>query len=231
MLISNLFAVDWQIFNNKDWRKFDNNAYLGIGWSANNAMTSSVVNSTKSSLMTDIGATFLLSNKVYTRLEFDANFLNQEPYVSNWYMGNLKVGYSVEKSILNFVPYLNLGYGTQGAYYSTTSNFNYGVGMLFEFGVTPDMLLYVDPSMGWQLFGSSISNDFDKNVGINNYQLNGTPFSYGIEIGARFIKKDFYLNPFFKYQNYNQSFSGGRYGAQTSNSNQYQINVNFGWLI
>jgi hypothetical protein len=104
--------------------------------------------------------------------------------------------------------------------------------------ITADWLLYADINYQLQNFNGSINTDFNQNV-LNNYasySIIGTPYTYGINIGAKYITKNgFYFNPFFSYQSYQQTFNvtGGsiNFGTLTPSVDQYQFGIKFGLVI
>lgn len=221
--------------NNANWQNFENNVYIGAGFSANKASINQFGTVSTNSPFGDLGMTILLNNKIYANVELNGTFANGGSYVSNWMSGAIKFGYSLQAGSFNFIPYVIGGYGNQGAYYSSANNASYGGGLLSEYMITPSWLLYVDANYQWQSFGSGINNDFNKNV-LNNYatyQLSGNPGNLGIGAGIKYITpKGFYFNPFFKYENYSQSFTqnGGviNYGTLSPATNQFQVGVNIG---
>ena len=90
----------------------------------------------------------------------------------------------------------------------------------------------------WQNYGSGINQDFSSNVLTNvaKYNLTGTPYTYGVELGGKYITNGgYYINPFVKYNDYQQQFSSGignaSYGTLTPETSQFQIGLNFGLLI
>lgn len=231
--VTSLFAV------NAQWQDFENNLYAGGAYSINNSSVAQFGSSSGNSGLINIGTTALLDNHVYFNLNGEANFNANADFISNWYNTTLKLGYSLQPDeILNFIPYALIGYGNQGAYFSSVPSFNYGIGLISELMITTNWLLYTDINYQWQNFTKSINDDFNNNVVDNfaNYILTGTPTSYGIDFGAKYITNNgFYVNPFIKYQYYQQVFSqtGGNidYGTLTPTVNQYQFGINFGLII
>jgi hypothetical protein len=221
--------------NNASWQSFENNMYIGGGYSNNMASINQFGTLSNSSPYIDLGLTALLSNNIYFNVEFDGNFLNKGSYVSNWFYGSIRLGCGIQAGMFNFIPYIIGGYGNQGAYYSSANNWVYGLGITPELMINKNWLLYVDGNYQWQSFSGSINNDFNTNVLNNyaNYQLSGNPGIINVALGAKYVTSNgFYVNPYFRYENYSQSFnqvSGSiNYGTLNPNTNQYQVGVNIG---
>lgn len=232
LLLTSSFADDMQ------WQDFENNVYIGGAYSINNASVTQFGTSSTNSGVLNLGATALFDNKLYVKLAGTANFNSGGNFVGGWYNTDLKFGYALYTAQFNFIPYVLYGYGNGGAYYSTAQNFNYGLGLLTELMVSSQLLIYADLNYQWQNFSGQINADFNKNV-LNNYtsyNLNGIPTTYGIDFGIKFITDGgYYINPFFKYQNYQQSFSQSgsiiNYGTLNPAVSQYQVGINFGLTI
>ncbi|MFN8770766.1 MAG: hypothetical protein ACK5Z5_01095 [Neisseriaceae bacterium] len=226
------FAEDSQ------WQDFENNLYIGGAYSINNATIKQFGSSSSNSGLLNLGATALFDNNLYLNLEGSGNFNSSSNFVGDWYSATLKVGYAIDIQQFNFITYVMGGYGNTGAYFSTAVNPSYGIGLLSEFMISSSWLIYADFNYIWQSYGSELAADFNKNV-LNNYvsyQLDGVPSNYGINIGVKYVTdKGYYISPFFKYQNYQQSFgyfSGNiNYGTLTPAINQYQFGINFGLVM
>jgi len=233
-----LFPVGLACANIVKWQDFENNIYMGGAYGINSASISQFGATSNNSGIADIGATALFNNRVYLKLDGNANFNASGNFIGNWYSSDLKMGYSLQSEEFNVVPYAILGYGNDGAYYSNTQNIKYGIGILGEYMITPDWLIYADVNYQYQSFSGNINDDFNKNV-LNNtaiYSLNGTPNTYGIDVGLKYITKGgLYFNPFFKYQEYQQNFNltngAINYGKLTPTVTQYQFGLNFGLII
>jgi hypothetical protein len=225
-------------FADNKWQDFENNIYVGGAFSINSAAANQFGTVSPNSGAMDIGATALFNNKIYLNFEGNGNFLSGGSFVGNWYNGSLKAGYSLQTSALNFIPYLAVGYGNTGAFYSTTGSANYGVGLLSEVMLTEDWLIYADVNYQLQSPSDSINSDFNTHV-LNNftsYSISGSPEVLSANVGVKYITDGgYYFNPFFKYNNYQQSFnqSGGsiNYGTLNPYVNQYQLGINIGLVI
>jgi hypothetical protein len=223
--------------NNYAWQDIENNLYVGILYSNNNPSVQQFGNPTDNSVAVNLGASTLFNNRIYLNLELNGNFLGGSSYVGNWYDGIFKFGYSLQNDEFNFTPYIDLGIGNQGAYYSTSFNYNYGIGLLSEFMITTDWLLYVDLNYQLQSFTGNINNDFSNSLGsLASYSLTGNSYNAGIGVGVKYITSNgFYFNPFFKWQNYGQEFNPNNntpnFGTLNPITNQYQVGLNFGLLI
>lgn len=223
---------------NQSWQDFENNAYIGGAYSYNNTNTGGFGNVSSSSPMVDIGATILMQSNIWANIEGEGNFLSGGAYVSNWYNLTGKVGYSINSNKWNFIPYGVIGVGNGGVYFSSSNSINYGAGLLSEISINANWLLFADINYQFQSFSGQINTDFNKNV-INNqstYSINGTPSTYQMEFGAKYITNNgLYISPFVKYQNYNQTFtqSSGNinYGSVNPNTNQIIVGVNFGVVL
>ena len=221
------------------WQDFENNAYLGLAYSTNKQSVQTIGDSSSGSIAPDFGATALFDNHVWANFQMNANFLNNNKFVGNWLYGATKIGYSLQQTRdFNFIPYAILGYGNNGAYYTNTNTLSYGVGMLSEYGITSNYLAYIDVNYQWQNFGSGISQDFSTTAlgGLSQYNLTGTPYTYGIELGGKWITQSgLYINPFIKYNGYQQQFSAGTgvvsYGTLTPEVSQFQLGINVGLTI
>ena len=221
------------------WQDFENNVYVGSAISVNDVTVSKFGTTSNASGLINLGATNLFDNHIYLKLDAGFDFNNGGSFVSNWSNADFKVGYSIQSDEINLIPYGVMGIGNDGAYYSNVTNYKYGLGLLTEYMITPDWLLYADINYQLQNFSGDINNNFNQNV-LNNtatYHMdNNNPSTYGIDIGIKYITKNgLYFNPYFKYQDYQQSFSltGGliNYGTLTPTTNQYQIGINVGLSI
>ena len=226
------------VATDQSWQDFENNVYMGGFYSNNSASITQFGASSNNSGAVYLGTSALFDNKTYLNLEGNSNFHSNENFVGNWYNIGIKAGYSLEDELFNFIPYAILGAGNEGAYYSSATNINYGVGLLSELMITPDWLLYADINYQLQNYSNSINSDFNKNV-LNNYttySMIGTPVTYAVDIGVKYITRGgYYFNPFFKYQNFQQTYgvTGGtiNYGNLIPSVNEYQFGLSFGLLI
>lgn len=222
--------------DNSKWQEFENNLYIGTGYSSNNAQINQFGTQDSSSAFGKLGMNVLLNNQVYTSLELTDNLVKGGSYVNDWLNGVIKFGYSIQTNNTNFIPYLVGGYGNQGAYYSTASNYSYGAGVLSEYMINANWLLYVDANYQVQNFANSVNEDFNNNVVNNrtNYQLSGASGDVMISLGIKHITAGgWYFNPFFKYENFSQTFvqnvgQGINYGTLTPTTNQFQVGINVG---
>ena len=69
-----------------------------------------------------------------------------------------------------------------------------------------------------------------------SYSISGSPAVLSANAGVKYLTdRGYYFNPFFKYNNYQQSFtqSGGsiNYGTLNPYVNQYQFGINVGLII
>ena len=234
-----LFPFTFSFANNANWQDFDNNLYVGGGFALNSSSVNQFGVASNNFGVAQIGTTALFGNGIYFNIEGVAKFTSGGSFIGNWYNGVLKFGYSIQPDDnLNFTPYLSLGYGDSGAFYSTASNLSYGVGLLSELMFNSNLSLYLD--LGYQLqdYKTAINNDFSTNVlgGFAAYSLSGNPSIIDASLGLKYITQGgYYINPFFKFENYQQSFiqssSGLSYGGLNSIVNQYQFGVNVGASI
>lgn len=221
--------------NNEPWQDFENNAYIGGAYSYNNANINQFGAISGSSPLFDLGGTMLLSSNLWANVNFDANFVAGGSYVSNWYNLSGKLGYSFTDTTYNFTPYAMIGLGNNGAYFSNANAINYGLGLLSEAMLDENWVLFADFNYQLQNFNSQINGDFNKNVLANysTYTINNSPSIYGISLGAKYLSNNgFFISPFIKYQDYNQSFSvinnDINYGTVSPTTSQVILGINFG---
>jgi hypothetical protein len=234
-----LFPISYAFASVENWQDFNNNFYLGGGYSINTSTVNSLGSNTTNSSSLALGTTALFDNNIYANLEANANFLaGSANFIDNWYAINAKIGYALNNQYVNFIPYLLLSSGNNGAYYSNSLNYGYGGGILTEAAINNQFGIFVDISYQLQNFTGAISDDFNHHV-LNNYasySITGTPSNYGITIGGKYITAEgYYISPFFNYQQYQQDFvnlnSGINYGNLSSTVSQYRFGINVGWVL
>ncbi|MFN8771113.1 MAG: hypothetical protein ACK5WP_09655 [Neisseriaceae bacterium] len=220
------------------WTDFDNNVYIGGAYSNNNASVNQFGAISTSSGALNLGLSMLFPAQVYFNIEGDTNFTSGGSFVANWYNVGAKLGYAFPVNAFNFIPYLSLGIGNEGAYYTSSANINYGIGLLSELAIDKSWQVYADINYQLQSLSGQAPSDFNNNV-INNYasySLSGSPYTYGITLGAKYItSKGFFISPYVKYQNYNQSFTsnGGsiNFGTINPQSSLYQAGIKIGLVL
>ena len=239
MLIVPLGTIINAYASHSDWQDFENNIYVGAGYLNNTGSGNGFGERDNGGANLMIGATSLFNNHVWLNIEGNTAF-NSGNIKSN-YDTSAKIGYSIQTSHLqnnfNFIPYAKLGIGSGGAYYSTTTNINYGIGLLSELMLNRDWLVYLDINSSLQNYDNSLATDFNNNVinGLAIYDKVDSSYSYGLDLGAKYITNSgFYINPFFKYQIYEQSLkarSNIDFGTVDPTTKVMQLGVAFGILI
>lgn len=231
-----IFLVKNTIYaTSQSWQDYNNSLYSGFAVINNNLSVNNLGNSSSTASMVNLGLNTLLNNQLYFQIEASYYSNTNIDFNHNWYLMNTKTGYSYQFDKLNLIPYVDLGFGSNGTYFSSATNLNYGLGIIGQIILNQGFLAYVDFNYQQQFFDNQINTDLNNEVNIaSNYKINSNQ-NYNVNLGVKYVTENgFYFNPFINYQYYEQNFNGNNsFGYEQINPSisQTLFGINFGIVL